>query len=79
MAVVVKGSLVVVVLAGVDVMVRVVGRVVVLVFMVVVSMYTITEEDVSGGGGEVQRKKRNDHEMKSCLSQSHFCFLFGCC
>lgn len=52
MAVVVKGSLVVVVLAGVDVMVRVVGRVVVLVLMVVVSMYTITEEDVSGGGGE---------------------------
>lgn len=58
MAVVVKGSLVVVVLAGVDVTVRVVGRVVVLVLMVVVSMYTITEEDVSGGGGEVQSKKK---------------------
>lgn len=58
MAVVVKGSLVVVVLAGVDVMVRVVGRVVVRVLTVVVSMYTITEEDVSGVGGEAQSKDK---------------------
>lgn len=51
-AVVVPGILVVVVLADVVVRVTVVGRVVVLVAVVVVSMYTITEEDVSGKGVE---------------------------
>lgn len=60
MAVVVMGTLaelevVVVVLAGVDVMVRVERRVVVLVLMVVVSMYTTTEEEVSGEGGAKQK------------------------
>lgn len=61
MAVVVKGILaelevvVVVVLAGVDVMVRVESRVVVLVFMVVVSMYITTDEEDSREGGAKQK------------------------
>lgn len=49
-AVVVAGLLVVVVLAVEVVMVTVVGRVVARVVVVVVSMYTITEEDVSSEG-----------------------------
>ena len=58
-AAVVAGILVVVVLATVDVMVTVVGRVVLLAVVVVVSMKTITEEDVSGR----EKKERIQNEV----------------
>lgn len=74
-AFVVAGILVVVVLADVVVMVPVVGRVVLLVVMVVGSMYTITEDDVSGKSErsnkeeiDVRKNAVSKRRQSKCLS-----------